>query len=841
MKTYISIFLCFLNIASSHATTKIQKDDRDISDNDIDYFESDFLEGRNKENIDLSLFESQKQLAGSYFVYIYVNKNYIDAQKILFNQGDQNKLIPCLSLTDLKQFGIKTELFPALQKDQSACTNLSAIPDAKSEFDFNTQRLYLSMPQIALNNTPRGYIDLSQVDNGINAAMLNYSYNGSKDHSRTHNGTTTTNYINLRPSLNWGSWRFRNYSTWSNNDYQPSQWNNVYTYGTRNINQIKSQLTVGDGVTPSMVFDSVSFRGIQLATDNEMYPESLRGYAPTVRGIARSNAQITIRQNSYIIYQTNVAAGPFEINDLYPTGSSGDLQVTIKESNGSEQHQIVPFASLPILQREGYLFYSMTGGQYRSYNNHVDQQDFTQLSLVYGLPNSMTAYGGIQYSDNYQAQSLGLGKNLGDFGALSVDITYAHSTPNNSASTQGQSYRFRYNKNLNQMGTNITLAGYRYSTSGYYSLSEVFDGYQNTDSTQQIERRRNRIETSISQSLSENYGSVSVSYVNEDYWNSHRKTESSNISYSNTWESISYSLNYTYDKNTYSYQGIANPAFNHNANHLFAFSISVPFDFFDDTAYLNFNTNFSNKNSNSSTVGISASQLNNRFNWSMQQGYTNDNRQNTGNFNASYKGQIGSINGGSGYTSDNYNLYYGANGSLLIHSEGIVLGQQLGETAALVEIPQAPNIPITNNAGVSTNAQGYALVPNISPYRKNMIGIDVSDIPENTEMEITSQTVVPSRGAIVKTHFQANLGYRAFITLSMSNGQLVPFGAQAISTDHHIPLGMVDAHGKIFLSGLNEQGRFDIQFNNQPLCHVQYSLVNQPNYLGLYKTTAICH
>ncbi len=104
---------------------------------------------------------------------------------------------------------------------------------------------------------------------------------------------------------------------------------------------------MGDSVSPSDVFDSVPFRGAQLATDDDMYPESLRGYAPVVRRIARSNAQVTIRQNGYTIYQTDVAAGPFEITDLYPTGSSGDLHVTIKESNGSEQVQIVPFASLP--------------------------------------------------------------------------------------------------------------------------------------------------------------------------------------------------------------------------------------------------------------------------------------------------------------------------------------------------------------------------------------------------------------------------------------------------------------------------------------------------------------
>lgn len=124
-----------------------------------------------------------------------------------------------------------------------------------------------------------------------------------------------------------------------------------------------------------------------------MYPESLRGYAPVVRGIARSNAQITIRQNGYTIYQTEVAAGPFEINDLYPTGSSGDLYVTIKESNGSEQHQIVPFASLPVLQREGYLSYSITGGEYRAYDSDIEKQKFGQFTLIYGLPYGTTVYG----------------------------------------------------------------------------------------------------------------------------------------------------------------------------------------------------------------------------------------------------------------------------------------------------------------------------------------------------------------------------------------------------------------------------------------------------------------
>jgi hypothetical protein len=40
-----------------------------------------------------------------------------------------------------------------------------------------------------------------------------------------------------------------------------------------------------------------------------MLPDSQKGYAPVVRGIARTNAQVVVRQNGYIIYQTYVAPG----------------------------------------------------------------------------------------------------------------------------------------------------------------------------------------------------------------------------------------------------------------------------------------------------------------------------------------------------------------------------------------------------------------------------------------------------------------------------------------------------------------------------------------------------
>lgn len=48
-------------------------------------------------------------------------------------------------------------------------------------------------------------------------------------------------------------------------------------------------------------------------------------------------------QNGHEIYQTTVAPGPFEINDLYPTSYSGDLDVTVTEANGAVSRFSVPF------------------------------------------------------------------------------------------------------------------------------------------------------------------------------------------------------------------------------------------------------------------------------------------------------------------------------------------------------------------------------------------------------------------------------------------------------------------------------------------------------------------
>ncbi len=235
-------------------------------------------------------------------------------------------------------------------------------------------------------------------DEGITAAMLNYSLSGANSRARSGAGTRSdSQYANLRPGINVGPSAVTQLHH-PGPAMRPAEdkWDNVYTLMQRAIIPLQAQLTLGDSSAPADVFDSMPFRGVQLASDDDMLPDSLKGYAPVVRGIARTNAQVVVRQNGYQIYQSYVAPGAFEIADMYPTGGAGDLDVTIVEADGSEQHFTLPYASLPVLQREGRLKYALTAGQYRSYNRSVEKTPFGQLTGIYGLPHGITLYGGVQ-------------------------------------------------------------------------------------------------------------------------------------------------------------------------------------------------------------------------------------------------------------------------------------------------------------------------------------------------------------------------------------------------------------------------------------------------------------
>ncbi|MGO4743008.1 fimbria/pilus outer membrane usher protein [Serratia quinivorans] len=810
-----------------------------------DYFNPALLEldGPQQGVGSLATFEENgSQLPGDYQVDILINDRQVDSRMLRFTAGaDGQGLQPCLSVADLAGYGVRVAQFPALGTPDAACADLTAIPQAGARLLFDSQQLLLSIPQAALDRQPRGYVPPAQWDEGITALILNYSLSG--DNSTADNGgrgagNSDSQYANLRPGLNAGPWRLRNYTTWRRSSDGQDRWDTVYTYAQRDLIGLRSQLTLGDSSAPAEVFDAVPFRGLQLASDDEMLPDSLRGYAPVVRGIARTQAEVVVRQNGYEIYRAFVAPGAFVISDMYPTGGSGDLQVTVKEADGSEQHLVVPFASLPVLQREGRLKYSLTGGQYRSYDRNVDKSWLMQGTAIYGLPWNTTLYGGMQAAQHYQSAALGVGNNLGDWGALSLDVTQSRSQPKDRASATGQSWRARYSKNLVQTGTNFAIAGYRYSTAGFYSLTEVLDGWRTADAPLWLnERRRNRAELSMNQQLGPSAGTLSFSAVREDYWNSDRSLASLGLGYSNSWRGISYGVNWSYNRNT---QGATR-----SNDQQIALNINVPLNLWDtNSAWVNYSLNNTQGGATSHNLGLSGVALrDNSLNWGVQQTYATRGQGYGGNANLNYRGTYGEVATGYAYDRNTRRLNYGLNGSVVAHRNGVTFGQPLGETAVLVAAPGAAGASIANQTGVRTDWRGYALVPYLSPYRRSEVALNAGTLADDVDLPQSSQRVTPTRGAIVRADFRPRIGARMLMTLTQANGQPVPFGATVSDADPQAMQGsIVGDGGQVYLSGVAQRGSLRVKWGNGRggRCRVNYQLPGTPPPGGVVQMNGVC-
>ncbi|OLU10837.1 fimbrial protein, partial [Klebsiella michiganensis] len=629
------------------------------------YFNPRFLSDDPTAVADLSGFENGQEIPpGTYRVDIYLNDGYMTTRDVTFDAGDKGKgLLPCLTRGQLASMGLSTSSIAGLgELPADSCVPLpEMIEDMTIRFDVAQQRLYLTIPQAFMGNRARGSIPPELWDDGINALLLNYSFTGNTVHNDI-GGSSNYAYLNLQSGLNLGAWRLRDNTTWSyssgsaNNE---NQWQHINTWLERDVTPLRSRLTLGDSYTNGDIFDGINFRGAQLASDDNMLPDSQKGFAPVIHGIARGTAQVSIKQNGYEIYQSTVPPGPFTINDLYAAGNSGDLQVTIKEADGSSQVFTVPYSSVPVLQREGYSRYTVTAGEYRSGNNQQEKPKFFQGTLLQGLPAGWTLYGGTQLADRYHAFNLGVGKNMGELGALSLDVTQANATLPDDSDHQGQSVRFLYNKSLTDTGTNIQLVGYRYSTHGYFSFADTtysrMSGYNVATQDGVIEvkptftdyynlayNKRGKIQASITQQL----GRTATLYLNgshQTYWGTGKADQQLQAGLNTAVNDINWTLSYSLTKN----------AWQQGRDQMLAVNVNIPFSHWlrSDSKSAWRHASASSSMSNdlhgrmSTLAGLHGTLLeDNNLSYSMQTGYAGGGEGNSG---------------GTGYAALNYRGGYG--------------------------------------------------------------------------------------------------------------------------------------------------------------------------------------
>lgn len=768
--------------------------------------------------IDISRFtEGNPALPGQYDVTVAINGKETSKKSILFvvpavNQGAQ----ACLTAEQLKQLGIKLSdntKMPELRDAKARCAFIEDwVDQSSSRFNSGDFYLDLTLPQINVVQIPNGYIDPSLWEAGNTLGFLDYngnvysSFQGARGYSERQNSYNGN--LNLFAGFNFGDWRVRKRlnTTWDSG--RSPKTHNLLGYVQRDITPLNAELTLGESSTTGDIFESFSLRGAMLNTDDRMLPDSLRQYTPVIRGIAETNAKVTVMQRGLSIYETVVPPGPFQLSDIGTMGYGGDLVLVVTEADGRQRRQEIPFSAPPRLLHEGVSNFAVAAGQLKDEAVSKNPGIF-QGTYRYGVANGLTLFGGAQLGQRYRSVALGNAFNT-SLGGFSIDVTRAWSDLHKNSKASGNSYQVNYTKHLDSMDTNLTLAAYRYSSRGFYTFREASqdrEGRNNNDMLGSDYRTKHRFTATINQPLT---NSLSLYFTGSmyTYWGGRSDSRQYSVTLNQSLKWFNYGLTMMRSRNE-----------SNKEENSVMLTLSVPLG--RRTVYSNplFNSLYTtaSHNNNGSTqfqtmvngsqgeqselnYGLGASMANSSGN---TRGNTRD-RSVTGNLN--YQSGFGRLGATGSVSNHNHQqLSLSGGGSLVAHSGGITAGPSIGDSPfAVIGAKGAKGAKLLNGYGGRIDGNGYAIMPSLTPYRENEVSLDPRGLPENVDILESGRKVVPRQGAGIVVNMRTIIGTPMILIVKDQQQNTLPIGTDLLNEDD-VSQGIIGQGGQAFIRGWDPQ------------------------------------
>ncbi|HEM7146929.1 TPA: outer membrane usher protein [Providencia stuartii] len=774
------------------------------------------LDVEDRKNIDLEQFSRVgHMMPGRYSLTIKVNQQSLGESSVVFYDDPDSEAgsVACLSPRTVEQIGLSSNALKRLTWTRDGeCLSLSSLPGLNVTGDLATSSLLVNVPQAYLEYRSPDWDPPARWDNGLTALLFDYSVTGSINDSKKSNDKTYSLSGNGATGINLGAWRLRGEwqaqstkltgrNSQSNSDMT---WNRFYAY--RALTALQAQLSVGEDYLNSAVFDSFRFIGAAIRTDLNMIPPSLRGYAPEVVGTAKTNATVTVRQQGRVIYETQVAAGPFRIHDL-SDALSGTLNVTVTEQDGTTQQFNVDTANLPFLTRPGQVQYKLAMGQPTDYKRRSQGENFASGEFSWGVSNGWSLFGGGLGSERYQAISLGLGRDLLAFGALSFDVTQSRARLPAEHTFSGGSYRLSYSKNFEEYNSQVTFAGYRFSERNFMSMNDFLTAKQ---TGVHFGGSKELYTVSLNKTFIDSGLSMNLSYNHQTYWdrpeNNYYNLILSKYFDVGRFKNISASL---------SLNRQVNNGVNDDSAYL---SLSLPWGAGSYIGYM-----MDVRRGGASNRASYSDRIDDRTLYTVNVG---ENRQGVASSAfISYQGDIAWMSANASYAENNYQgIGFSTIGGITLTPEGGALHRmnQMGGTRLLLDTDGVGGVPIKAiGAPVTSNRFGKAVVGDMGSYYRNNVRIDLNNLPDNVDAEQSVVQATLTEGAVGYRRFNVISGEKIMTVIRLSDGSFPPFGAQ-VKNAQGKNTGIVADSGNTYLSGVVPGGEMTVMWGSEQRCRLHF-------------------
>jgi len=781
-------------------------------------FNTQFLESQEGASYDISRFSRKGYvLPGSYDLQVFINNSALpDEHTIMWYAADDSSKnsFACLSPQLVSLLGIQpalTEKFIWIK--DGACLKPGQLDGMEIEADLSHSALNITLPQAYLEYTDKNWDPPSRWDNGVSGILFDYNVNADHEHRMDGSGNEHDISGNGTVGANIGAWRLRadwqgNYQRLDDQTYQQWNWNRYYAY--RALPSLSAQLTLGEDYLQSDIFDSFNYAGASIRTDDQMLPPNLRGYAPDIIGVARSVAKVIVSQQNRVLYEKQVPAGPFHIQDISQS-TTGDLHVRVEEQDGNVQEYDVTTASIPFLTRLDQVRYKAAVGRPQSWDLHMEGSPFGVGEASWGIANGWSLYGGMIGEQDYQALALGVGRDLAILGALAVDVTNSrtHLTEDTGYGTgtlQGNSFRISYAKNFDELHSRLSFAGYRFSEEKFMTMNESLDA-RNGENI-----RAGHDKEMFTMSYNQNFIGPGLNmyfnWTQRTYWD-RQDQNNYNVMVSKYFDisrirNISLSLN-----------AFRNEFDNEKDDGLYL-SLSVPLG---DNRTLSYSGSFDD-NTTSNRVGY-YEQLDNHNNYQVNVGQSEHATSVDGYYR--HTGSYADVDMNASYVDGDYSsVGLSLTGGATLTTQGGALHRTSipGGTRLLVDTSGVPDIPVGGYSDpVYTNRFGKAIISDVNDYNRNDIRIDIDHLPENAEALRSIAQATLTSGAIGYRQFDVISGVKAMAVLRMSNGSHPPLGAE-VKNHRQQQVGLVDENGSVYLVGVNPGEKMQVSWNGDDHCEI---------------------